>query len=52
MATRALKLPGWEGGLRAPYLMPADVEMELYAKGLFSLGIQEIVDRASDASKL
>lgn len=51
MAIRALKLPGWEGGLRAPYLMPTDVEMELYARGLFALGIQEIVDHASNTAK-
>lgn len=42
MAMRILKLPGWEGGLRRPYLMPPDPELQQFASGLLALRIPEI----------
>jgi 4-hydroxy-tetrahydrodipicolinate synthase len=46
MAMRVLELPGGEGGLRPPYLMPPQSEMEHFAEGLLGLGIPEIEDLA------
>lgn len=42
MAMHVLKLPGWEGGLRRPYLMPPEPEMQQFAEGLLALDIPEI----------
>ncbi len=42
MALKVLHLPGGEGGLRLPYLMPAETELRKYADGLLALGIGEI----------
>jgi dihydrodipicolinate synthase/N-acetylneuraminate lyase len=42
MAMRVLKLPGGEGGLRLPYLMPTDEEVERFARGLLALNIPEL----------
>lgn len=42
MAMHVLKLPGWEGGLRRPYLMPPAPEMQQFADGLLALRIPEI----------
>jgi dihydrodipicolinate synthase/N-acetylneuraminate lyase len=39
---KILKLPGWEGGLRKPYLMPPDDEMEEFANALLALRIPEV----------
>ena len=39
---KILKIPGWEGGLRKPYLMPPDDEMEEFALALLALRIPEI----------
>ena len=49
MAMRVLKLPGGEGGLREPYLMPPDEEIRRFADGLVRLGIPEINDQARAA---
>ena len=46
MAMRALKLPGGNGGLRLPYLMPPDEEIERFARGLLTLNIPELDDLA------
>jgi 4-hydroxy-tetrahydrodipicolinate synthase len=35
------KLPGWEGGVREPCLMPPDAEIETFAKGLGALRVAE-----------
>ena len=49
MAMRVLKLPGGEGGLRLPYLMPPDEEVERFARGLLALNIPELDDLATSA---
>jgi 4-hydroxy-tetrahydrodipicolinate synthase len=46
MAVKILKLPGWQGGLRKPYLMPADDIVQDFARRLLRLGIPEIDDMA------
>ena len=53
MAMRVLGLPGGEGGLRLPYLMPPQSEIDRFAQGLLGLGIPEIEDlaRASQTSR-
>ena len=49
MAIAVLKLPGWQGGLRKPYLMPAETVMQEFAGRLLRLGIPEIDDLARTA---
>jgi len=49
MALRVLKLPGGEGGLRKPYLMPPDEEVRRFAAGLLQLGLSEIDELARSA---
>lgn len=49
MAMRVLKLPGGEGGLRLPYLMPPDEEVERFVRGLLALDIPELDDLAMAA---
>jgi len=49
MAMRVLKLPGGEGGLRLPYLMPPDEEVERFARGLLALNVPELDDLAQAA---
>ena len=46
MAMKMLKLPGGEGGLREPYQMPPDAELERFTRGLVALRIPEIDDMA------
>ena len=52
MAMKFLKLPGWEGGLRRPYLMPADDVVSAFGERLLRLGIPEIDATASAAGVL
>ena len=49
MALKVFKLPGGEGGLRKPYLMPADAEVERCTTGLLALGLAEIDELARAA---
>jgi dihydrodipicolinate synthase/N-acetylneuraminate lyase len=49
MAMRVLKLPGWEGGVREPYCMPPDSEVQKFTDGLFALGLPEIEEQAKAA---
>lgn len=49
MAMRVLQLPGWEGGLRKPYLMPPDAVVAEFAERLLRLGIPEIDEMARAA---
>lgn len=49
MAMRGLKLPGGEGSLRKPYLMPPQEEIDAFVKGLVALGIPEIEASANEA---
>ena len=48
-AMRAFKLPGGEGGLRKPYLMPPDDVVQKYTEDLLRLGIPEIDELARTA---
>lgn len=49
MALRVLMMPGGEGGLRLPYLMPPDDEVERFKQGLLKLGIPELDELARAA---
>jgi 4-hydroxy-tetrahydrodipicolinate synthase len=49
MCMRILRLPGWEGGLRKPYLMPGDDEMRGFIDALLRLRVPEIDDLAREA---
>lgn len=49
MAMKILKLPGWEGGLRKPYLMPPDKIVHDFGDRLQRLGIPEIETMARAA---
>ena len=49
MALRILKLPGGEGGVRLPYLMPSDDEVDQFAEGLLRLRVPEIDEMAKVA---
>ena len=42
MCMRILRLPGWEGGLRKPYLMPPDDDLRGFADALLRLRKPEI----------
>ncbi len=46
MAMRVLDLPGGEGGLREPYRMPPDDEVQRFKDGLLALGLPEIAEQA------
>src|SRR5215467_758060 len=49
MALMVFKLPGGEGGLRKPYLMPTDAEVARFTRGLLALGLAEIDELARAA---
>ena len=49
MAFKVLKLPGGEGGLRKPYLMPEDSELQRFTDGLLRLRIPEVDELARAA---
>ena len=49
MAMMVLKLPGGEGGLRRPYLMPPPAEVDAFRDGLLALRIPEIDEMARAA---
>jgi dihydrodipicolinate synthase/N-acetylneuraminate lyase len=49
MAMHVLRVPGWEGGLRAPYLMPPPAELARFGEGLLRLRIREIDAHAKAA---
>ena len=52
MAMKILRLPGWQGGLRKPYLMPGDDILQDFASRLLRLGIPEIDSLARAAGLL
>lgn len=52
MALKVFKLPGGEGGLRTPYLMPTDVDVERFTAGLLASGLAEIDELARAAGLL
>ncbi len=49
MGMRALKLPGGEGGMREPYHMPPEAEMQKFTDGMLRLGLAEINEQARAA---
>lgn len=49
MAMKGFKLAGGEGGLRRPYLMPRQDELDAFMKGLVALNIAEIDELAVGA---
>ncbi len=49
MAMKVLKLPGGEGGLREPYMMPSESELQEFTAGLLKLGVAEINEQARAA---
>ena len=49
MCMKVLKLPGGEGGLRRPYLMPPDEELRKFGDGLLKLHVPEIDELARTA---
>tara|TARA_B100000315_G_scaffold254843_1_gene296760 strand:- start:747 stop:1691 length:945 start_codon:yes stop_codon:yes gene_type:complete len=49
MTMKVLKLPGGEGGVRLPYLMPEDDEAESFTDGLLRLRLPEIDELAGAA---
>jgi hypothetical protein len=49
MALKVFKLPGGEGGLRKPYLIPNDAEVERFTTGVLALGLAEIDELAQAA---
>ncbi len=49
MAIVALKLPGWEGGIREPYMIPPPEEMRRFTDGLLRLRVPEIDEMAKAA---
>jgi 4-hydroxy-tetrahydrodipicolinate synthase len=49
MALKTFRLPGGAGGLREPYLMPDDTELELFTTSVLALDIPEIGAMARSA---
>jgi hypothetical protein len=49
MAMKLFRLPGCEGGLRKPYLMPTEDALRGFAERLLQLGIPEIDEMARAA---
>ena len=49
MAMKVLKIPGGEGGVREPYALPPNDEVQRFADGLVKLRIPEIDDMARAA---
>jgi dihydrodipicolinate synthase/N-acetylneuraminate lyase len=41
MFLAAFRLPGWEGGVREPCLMPDEAEITAFGEGLLALGVPE-----------
>jgi 4-hydroxy-tetrahydrodipicolinate synthase len=50
MAMKVLGIPGGQGGVRLPYLMPPLQEQEEFAAGLKTLGLAEIDEAAAAAA--
>jgi dihydrodipicolinate synthase/N-acetylneuraminate lyase len=51
MAMKAFRLPGWEGGVRPPYVACDDAELERFVAGALELNIAEINDMARAAGR-
>ncbi len=52
IAMKVFKLPGGEGGLREPFLMPGDAELERFTSGALSLDIPEVTELARTSGLL
>jgi 4-hydroxy-tetrahydrodipicolinate synthase len=50
MSMRVMRLPGGEGGLREPYLLPDEAELQRFKDGLSKLGIPEIDEQLKAAA--
>ena len=50
MGMKVLDLPGGRGGLRRPYLMPPQAELDAMATALAALGIDELDERLGKAA--
>jgi hypothetical protein len=48
---KVLELPGGQGGLRRPYLMPPQGELDAMAAALARLGIDELDERLREAGR-
>lgn len=46
VAMKVFKLPGGEGGLREPFLMPGNDELERFANGVLKLDVPEVTELA------
>jgi hypothetical protein len=46
---RVLNLPGGEGGLREPFLMPDAATLETFTAKLLALNIPEVAEMAAEA---
>ena len=46
MALKMFRLPGGDGGLRKPYVILSDVQVERFTTGLLALGLAEIEELA------
>jgi len=51
MYLKVFGLPGGAGGLREPYRMPGDEELERFAQGLVALDIPEVNEHARQAGR-
>ena len=49
LALKAFKLPGWEGGVREPYVLPDDTELARFIDGALRLDVPEINEMARAA---
>lgn len=49
MCMKVLRLPGGQGGIREPYLMPGEEDLGKFRAGLLALGIPEIDEAAKRA---
>lgn len=51
MVMKAFKLPGWEGGVRPPFVAYNGAELDRFVAGALELGIPEISDMARAAGR-
>jgi 4-hydroxy-tetrahydrodipicolinate synthase len=51
IAMKAFRLPGGEGGPRAPYIMPTEEELERFVRDAANLNIPEVMELASRSGR-
>lgn len=49
MVMKVFKMPGWQGGVREPQLMPNEAEIERFTGGALALNVPEINEMAAAA---